>query len=437
MEKRTQLIIAVAIIAIIAVSVVAYYYLTLPPERTIRIGLVASLTGPGSAEGADMQRASILAVEEINAAGGVWVEEYGKYLKVELVVGDDKTSPQDGPIAVTELIIEKNVDVLVGGVSSGVTLASQIPAIDNEVPFIITGASTPQVTRRTDKNTTYMFHYCTIIDDYSETILKFLNSTVMPTLIEENLMDPERNLRLAMLVRNDAYGIGCHDTTEAFISDWGLPIEIVEHQIFERGATDFATQLALIQAAEPDAIYHAGLTQESANLVKQGLQQIGLNTVYIAVEVCQTPQFYEILTSWGDDQILESKFGAKTEESYSAAVDTYIENYNERWGEIPGMMGADTYDAIYLACEAIKNAGTLDKAKVRDEIENIEMPQKLILMKEEIIWFDENHEIDPISFIEQMKWNSTTSELTTHIVYPDSLKHKDFELPADYENQYS
>ncbi|NWG09964.1 MAG: hypothetical protein HXX80_06665, partial [Nitrososphaerales archaeon] len=54
LEKRAQLIIAVAVIAIIAVSVVAYYYMTIPPERTIRIGLVASLTGAGSAEGTDM-----------------------------------------------------------------------------------------------------------------------------------------------------------------------------------------------------------------------------------------------------------------------------------------------------------------------------------------------------------------------------------------------
>ncbi|MEM2873082.1 MAG: ABC transporter substrate-binding protein [Nitrososphaerales archaeon] len=442
MKKRTQLILAVAIIAIIAVSIAAYYYLTVPPERTIKIGLVASLTGPGSAEGADMQRAAILAVEEINAAGGVYVSEYGRNLTVTLEIGDDKTKPADGVIAVEELIKSKNVDVLVGGLSSSVTLASQVPAIDNNVPFVITGASTPQVTRRTDKNTSYMFHYCTIIDDYSETIVKFLNHTVRPTLIDEGRMDPERNLRLAMLVRNDAYGIGCYDTTVRFINDLGLPIEIVEYQKFEPGATDFTTQLTLIQAAKPDAVYHAGLTAESSNLVKQGLQNVGLKTIYIAVEVCQTPQFYEILGSWGDYQILESKFGSKAA-SYSDAVDTYIANYMQRWKDaqgnpiIPGMMGADTYDAIYLICKAIENAGTLDKAKIRDEIENIEMDQMLIMMKNGMIWFDQNHEIDPISFIEQMTWNSTTSQLTTYIVYPDSLKQRDFELPPDYENEYS
>lgn len=436
LEKRTKLMIAVALIAIIAVSVVAYYYMTLPAERTIRIGLVASLTGAGSAEGADMQRAAILAVEEINAAGGVYVREYGRNLTVTLIVGDDKTKPADGETAVTELIIDKNVDVLIGGLSSSVTLASQVPAIDHNVPFVITGASTPQVTRRTDKNTTYMFHYCTIIDDYSETIVKFLNHTVRPTLIDEGLMNPGRNLRLAMLVRDDSYGIGCYDTTVAFISDLGLPIEIVGYQKFEPGATDFATQLALIQAANPDAIYLAGLTSETSNAIKQGLKDIGLKTIYIAVEVCQTPQFYEILGSWGDYQILESKFGSKAE-SYSAAVDSYIDKYIKRWGVIPGMMGADTYDAVYLVCEAIKNAGTLDKARIRDEIEGIEMPQMLIMMKNGFITFDENHEIDPVSFIEQMIWNSTTSQLTTYIVYPDSLKQRDFELPPDYENQYS
>ncbi|MEM3078343.1 MAG: ABC transporter substrate-binding protein, partial [Nitrososphaerales archaeon] len=226
MKKRTQLILAVAIIAIIAVSIVAYYYLTVPPGRTIKIGLVASLTGSAADVGTDMERAAILAVEEINAAGGVWVEEYGKYLKLELIVGDDKTSPTDGVTIVTKLITEDNVDVLVGGFSSAVTLASQVPAIDHNVPFVITGASSSLVTRRTDKNTSYMFHYCTITDDYSETIVRFLNYTVKP------IVAPNRNLSLAILYQNTAYGQGCYQSTIDFINALGLNITIVDAETF-------------------------------------------------------------------------------------------------------------------------------------------------------------------------------------------------------------
>lgn len=423
MKKRTQLIVAIAIIAIIAISLAAYYYMIIPPARTIKIGLVASLTGSAADVGTDMERAAMMAVEEINNAGGVYVSEYNTKLKIELIVGDDKTNPQEGVAIVTKLITEDNVDVLVGGFSSAVTLASQVPAIEHNVPFVITGASSSLVTRRTDKNTSYMFHYCTITDDYSETIVRFLNHTVKP------LVAPDRNLSLAILYQNTAYGQGCYQSTVYFINSLGLDITIVAAETFNMGDTDFHTQLLKIKDAKPDAVYHAGFTKDTSDAIKQGIGDVGLNTLYIAVECCEEPQFYDFLGSFGDRQILQSKFGPQAE-SYSEAVDEYKAKYIERWGVIPGMMGADTYDAIYLIAKAIENAGTLDKAKIRDAIENIEIPQMLIMMKDGIIRFDENHEIDPICFIEQMIWDGT--KLKPYIVYPDELKQRDFELPPGY-----
>src|SRR5512139_3753567 len=99
----------IAIVVIAAIAGGGYYYYqssqstttsattstSAGPLRTIKIGLVASLTGTASDVGTDMQRASILAVEEINAAGGVYVEEYKSKLMLELVAGDDKTNPQE------------------------------------------------------------------------------------------------------------------------------------------------------------------------------------------------------------------------------------------------------------------------------------------------------------------------------------------------------
>jgi branched-chain amino acid transport system substrate-binding protein len=430
-RSRKGISTAVVLIAIIVIAIAAgaaYYYYSKPsaPARTIKIGLVASLTGSASDVGTDMQRASILAVEEINQAGGVHVKEYDAKLQMELVVGDDKTNPQEGVTAVKRLILEDNVDILVGGFSSAVTYASEVPAIENNVPFIITGASSSLVTRRTDMDTSYIFHYCSITDDYSETIVRFLAEAMKP------MVAPNRNLRLAILYQDSPYGKGCYDSSAYFINELGLPIDIVSGETFKMGDVDFHTQLTKIKAAKPDAVYHAGFVADTATAIKQGLSDVGLKTVYVGVECNDDPHFYELIGEWGDYQILESKF-APFAGSYLETVDKYKEAYQKRWNIIPGMMGADTYDAIYMVKAVVENAGTLDKPKVRDAIEKIEMPQMLIPMKGGIIKFDENHEIDPETFIEQMYFDKATNSIKPAIVYPEYLKQADFVLPPDYE----
>jgi ABC-type branched-subunit amino acid transport system substrate-binding protein len=107
---------------------------------------------------------------------------------------------------------------------------------------------------------------------------------------------------------------------------------------------------------------------------------------------------------------------------------------------MPGMMGVDTYDAFYIAKAAYESAGTVDKASVRKAIEDTNMDQRLILTATGKIQFSKGvnyHEIDPITFIEQLKWDATTSHLTSQIVWspPGStnLKQADFVLPTGYK----
>lgn len=425
----TKMATAVIVIVIVIVASAAAAYITFQPKpvtREISIGLVASLTGSAADVGTDMKRASILAVEEINGKGGVYVKEYNAKLKIKLIEGDDRTNPQEGVTAVKKLILEDKVDVLVGGFSSAVTYASQVPAIENKVPFVITGASTSLVTRRTDKDTSYMFHLCTITDDYSITIVNFFAEVMKPKVA------PNRNFRLAILYQDTPYGQGCYQSSLDHIKAKNLPIDIVAAEKFKMGDMDFHTQLTKIAAAKPDAVYHAGFVADSAEALKQGLVDIGLKTVYVVVECCEDPHYYELLGELGDHQLLESKFGPFAGH-YSAAVDAYKEVYIKRWGIAPGMMGADTYDGIYLVALAIENAGTLDKAKIRDAIEKIEMPQKLIMVQGGVVKFDKNHEMAPLCFVEQLFWDSKTKKLVPYIVYPVSLKQRDFELPPGYK----
>ncbi len=391
----------------------------------INVGLVAPLSGGASDVGNDMKQAAVLAVEEINADGGVYVEKYGAKIPLKLVEGDTQTSPTEGVTAVERLITNENVVVLVGGFSSGVTLANQVPAA-GKVPYIITGASSSQVTRRTEINTSYFFHYCSTTDDYSQPILQFFVDELKP------IVATDRNLKLALIYRDDAYGKGVIESSVAYINDNSLPIELVAQEKYPTDETDFHTYLTKIAEAKPDAVYTVGFVKDTSSIYIQGQRDVGLNTVYMAVECNEDPTFYELLGKWGDGQLLESKFAPYAAE-YTELMGPYKEAYLAKWGEMPGMMGADTYDGIYLAASAIERAGTLDRTQVRDAIKQTNESEMLILMEGGNIAFDEYNEISPKIFIEQMFWDEETEELKPVIVLPDSLKEQDFVLPDNYE----
>ena len=142
--SRTIMLMALLVIAVVAG--VTYYYFT-TSGRTIKIGLVAPLDIP---VGKDMKRAAEMAVEEINNAGGINVADWGGKYPITLAIADTKgdASAPDAVTAVERAVSQDKVDLLIGGFGSSATLADQKVAIDNRVPYIITGASTHLVTRR-------------------------------------------------------------------------------------------------------------------------------------------------------------------------------------------------------------------------------------------------------------------------------------------------
>ena len=439
----------VVVIVVAAVFVAAWQLNLFTPAQTIKIGVVA---GMQTVEGQDIERAARLAIDEINAAGGVRVENLGKNLTMELVLVDtvnDGASSTAGPV--TRAITDQGVDILIGGATTGGTLSGQIPAITNRVPFLITGASLNLVTRRGSlpegnplrindtEGMSYMFHYCTTIADYTETVTHFLAERVRPAV------DSTRNLRLAVLHRDDGYGRGLRDVTSSIIAEDSLPIEVVANVSYATDATTYQAQLISVKDSKPDAVYIAGFTADTAEVITEGINDVGLKSLYIAVEICEDPQFYSLLGETGSFQILESKIATQWQGDtwYLPKVGTYVEAYKQKFdGKIPGMLGADTYDAVYIYKDAIERAGTLNKADIRDALEATDLPQSLLIMENQRIKFSTGtnyHEILPKTFIEQLIWFPDAGALKPFVVYPDSMpgissfKQADFSLPPDYE----
>jgi branched-chain amino acid transport system substrate-binding protein len=452
MNNRVVAVVAIVII-VVAASVALWQLKVFAPAQTIKIGIVA---GMQTVEGQDINRAAQLAIDEINAAGGVWVEDLQKNLTIELVLVntmDDAAGSTAGPV--TRAITDQGVDLLIGGATTAGTLNGQIPAIQNRVPYIITGASFNLVTRRgslpTDnplyepdsEGMSYMFHYCTTIADYSTTVAHFLADEVKPAV--NTLVDSHRNLRLAILYRDDGYGRGVRDVTSSIITADNLPIDVVANVSYGTDATTYQSQLISVKDSKPDAVYVAGFTADTAEVIKEGINDVGLKSLYIGVEICEDPQFYELLGETGTFQILESKIATQWQGDtwYLDTVGTYVESYKAKFdGQIPGMLGADTYDAVYIAKNAIENAGTLNKEAVKNALETTDLPQSLIIMQNERITFSAGtnyHEILPKTFIEQLIWNPDPGELQPYVVYPATMPgigdfaQQVFFLPPDYE----
>lgn len=451
MNNRIVAVVAIVII-VVAAFVALWQFNVFAPAQTIKMGIVA---GMQTVEGQDINRAAQLAIDEINAAGGVYVENLGKNLTIELVLVDtvdDAAGSTAGPV--TRAITDQGVDLLIGGATTAGTLNGQIPAIQNRVPYLITGASFNLVTRRGNLPTdnplyepdsegmSYMFHYCTTIADYSTTVAHFLADKVKPEV--DNLVDSNRNLRLAILYRDDGYGRGVRDVTASIITEDSLPIDIVANVSYGTDATTYQSQLLSVKDSKPDAVYVAGFTADTAEVIKEGINDVGLKSLYIGVEICEDPQFYELLGETGSFQILESKIATQWQGDtwYLDTVGTYVENYKAKFdGQIPGMLGADTYDAVYIAKNAIERAGTVDKEAVKNALETTDMPQSLIIMQNERITFSSGtnyHEILPKTFIEQLLWNE--GALLPYVVYPQTMPGIEgdfaqmyFTLPPDYE----
>src|SRR5271157_4972985 len=152
------------------------------PTQALKVGIVASMTGPSSTTGKGMWQSAQLAANEINANGGVYVSSLGKKIPIQVILGDDASTREGGMTAVSQLITQDNVDMLVGGFSSAVVSAHQSIVASNNVPYVITGASTPIITRRTDVNTTYMFHYAPTTDDSGSQTTIFIDKVIRPAI---------------------------------------------------------------------------------------------------------------------------------------------------------------------------------------------------------------------------------------------------------------
>lgn len=311
---------------------------------TIKIGLIASLNGEQQPWGLDSKNGTELAVEEINAAGGI----QGK--KIELIVEDTGSKPEGGKSATEKLVSEDQVLCVLGEVASGITLPAAQVCQENGVPIIAIGATRVDVTQQGGAT----FRVC-YTDDFQ--------GAAMAKYAYEDL----KLRKVAIMTdRKLPYSTGLSDVfARAFKSLGG---EIVAEEKYESGNIDFKAQLTNIKDKNPDGLFCSGYFTEVGPIARQR-QSLGLNVPMLGGDGWDSK---DLLDSGGEG-IIGGFFANHYHISESRPeVANFVANYKKKFGSDAGTaMAALSYDAANVCFEALKNAKALDSKSLIEAIQAI------------------------------------------------------------------
>ncbi|MEY2466047.1 MAG: branched-chain amino acid transport system substrate-binding protein [Verrucomicrobiota bacterium] len=308
---------------------------------TIKVGEFASLTGKEATFGISSHEGTLMAIEEINAAGGV----LGK--KLQLLTEDTQSKAGEPATVVNKLIARDEVVAILGEVASSRSLEAAPICQQNKIPMISPSSTNPKVTQVGD----FIFRVC-FIDPFQ--------GTVMANFATKTLHEK----RVAVFVDEKSdYSKGLAKFfKEKFVANGG---EIATELDYNGGDKDFKAQLTAIKSANPNGVFVPGYYTDVALICVQA-RQLGLEVPFYGGDGWES----EKLTEIGRDAVEGNYFSTH----YSPAVGSelskkFVEDYKKRWnGKTPDALAACGYDSALVLADAIKRAGSIDGQKVRDAL---------------------------------------------------------------------
>jgi branched-chain amino acid transport system substrate-binding protein len=296
-------------------------------------GMVAPMTGDAAEYGTQLKRGVQLAVDEINAAGGI------KGRKVELDICDDKCDPYEASLCAQKMVANKNIFAVIGHVCSSCTLAAG-PIYDSAGLTDMTVSSTnPEVTK---KGWTHVFR-------------TIANDGVQGPLIAQLAVTTLGKSKVAIIYANNDYGVGLKDATEPAITALGA--KVVDVETFAPGVDkDFSAQLTKIAQAQPDTLILLTDYSEGGLIAKQRMAA-GLDKIDVIASGGNSHQSFIDLGGAGAEGVFFlNYFDANNPNPLvQAFVAKYVALYNEKPATEIAPYG---YEAPYIYKMAIEAGAT-------------------------------------------------------------------------------
>lgn len=331
MYKNYKFSSVLAIISIFLASLMVFSTGCVKKEeaKEIKIGVITPLTGEGATYGDATKKGADLAVEEINAAGGINGE------KLKLIYEDDQIKPEAGVNAIQKLINVDRVTVILGAFGSSVTLAIAPIAEKNRVVLLSASSTADAIKDAGD----YIFRNVPTNSAQGKSAAEFAINKL-------------KAKKSAMLYMNNDYGLSLKNSFEKYFVEIGGQISVVES--YSPGDKDFKTQLGKIKNSKPDIIFYPGHYQESGLILKQA-RELGIKSVFIGGDGSYSPELVKIsgnATEGSYYTLMAMGFGIADKE-----IDKFKTEFQKKYNQEPDVYSAYAYDALKIIASAIQKGG--------------------------------------------------------------------------------
>ena len=306
---------------------------------SIKIGFNAPLTGFAAADGNSALVGARLAVEQVNAGGGINGDD------IELVVYDDQASPKEAAPLAVKMTTQDEVTAGISGSYSGSTRAAATIFQENSVPYISAYAVHPDITRAGD----YVFRTSFMGEVQGRAGAKLIGEVMGLK-------------RVALITLNNDFGKSLATGFKEKAADFGIEITgEYEYSIKDR---EFGPIVSKVRSDDPDAIYASGYFFTAGPLVRQ-IRAAGIAAPVIGQEGYDSQKFIEIAGPDAEGVIITTSLDR---DSSNPITQAFIEGFEEMAGYPTDMVAASAHTAVLVMAEALKKAGAGDRAALRDAI---------------------------------------------------------------------
>ncbi|MBA2413880.1 MAG: branched-chain amino acid ABC transporter substrate-binding protein [Burkholderiaceae bacterium] len=311
-----------------------------PAADVLKIGHVAPLTGGIAHLGKDNENGARMAVEEINAAGGLKVGD--RTYKLELVAEDDKADPKEGTLA-AQKIVDSGAVAVVGHLNSGTSIPASKIYADANVTQISPSATNPKLTEQ----------------GFKTTFRVVANDNQQGAVLANYAADSLKAKTIAIVDDRTAYGQGLADVVERVAKQKGM--KVVAREFTNDKATDFNAILTKVRATKPDVVMYGGMDATAGPMAKQ-MMQLGVKSTFLAGDGVCSPEFIKLA---GDASGMLHCSQAGEAITKLSQGNSFVEKYKKRFNNAEVQIYSPySYDAVYVIADAIKRAGKADRASI-------------------------------------------------------------------------
>lgn len=318
---------------------------TVGAADTIKIGLLAPLTGAAAADGLSVHNSVKLAVERVNAEGGL----LGK--KVELVTYDDRADAKDAVALARKLIEQDKVVAVVAGSYSTPSRAVAPIFQEEKIPAVAAYAVHPDITKAGNYN-------------FRNGFLGMVEGKAAAYVAVKML----KAKKIALLVSDNDFGRTLAEGFKYYMEKYAKGVAtIVSQQAYPMQEKDFKAYLSKIKQDVPDLIFSSGYYFQTGPVVKQA-REMGITAHILGEEGADSPKFLEIAGPSAEGFVIVTNLNR---DDKRPAVKKFLNTYEKQYKIQPDMVGASSYDAFMIICDAIKRAKSVKGPDIRNAIATI------------------------------------------------------------------